>query len=206
MVARIFIAILVAGVVGAISGQSQRRAFEWDRVKAIYAFGDSYSFVGGLRGYPKFTFIGDEINFAFTPEELLTNTILPNVTSSGGNNWLQFLTGCYQGSPFDCPKQLWDFAFAGADIDVKQLPLHANFVTSLVRQVEQFLAYADPVLPKQQPDESLIVWWIGINDVSDVVNNRTITDFPAFWDPRWNRSLVQSTRCRQQSNLLHTCF
>jgi len=34
-----------------------------------------------------------------------------------GQNQLEFLTGCFQGSPFECSKQLWDFAFAGADID-----------------------------------------------------------------------------------------
>jgi hypothetical protein len=37
-------------------------------------------------------------------------------TSSDGANWIEYLTGCFGGSPFSCPRQLWNFAFAGADI------------------------------------------------------------------------------------------
>ena len=31
-----------------------RPRFNWDRTKYLYAFGDSYTFVGGTYGYPKF--------------------------------------------------------------------------------------------------------------------------------------------------------
>ncbi len=27
--------------------------FEWDKIKYVYAFGDSYTFVGGTEGYPR---------------------------------------------------------------------------------------------------------------------------------------------------------
>lgn len=30
---------------------------------------------------------------------------------------IEFLTGCTGGSPANCAKQLWNFAFAGSDID-----------------------------------------------------------------------------------------
>ncbi|KAH7092719.1 hypothetical protein BKA62DRAFT_74533 [Auriculariales sp. MPI-PUGE-AT-0066] len=154
----------------------------WEGVKTVYAFGDSYTFVQGARGHANYSFIGDELNFSFTKSELLTNTIIPKNTSSGGSGWLEFLTGCYEGSPFLCKKQLWDFAFAGADIDANLLPLHHDYTISLVRQVEQFLTYAVPVLPKQRSEKTLIAWWIGINDTNDVINNKTITDWPAFWE------------------------
>ena len=31
-----------------------RPKFNWDKTKYVYAFGDSYTFVGGTYGYPKF--------------------------------------------------------------------------------------------------------------------------------------------------------
>ena len=31
-----------------------RPRFNWDTTKYLYAFGDSYTFVGGTYGYPKF--------------------------------------------------------------------------------------------------------------------------------------------------------
>jgi hypothetical protein len=30
---------------------------------------------------------------------------------------IEFLTGCLGGSPLRCKKQLWNFVFAGSDID-----------------------------------------------------------------------------------------
>jgi hypothetical protein len=32
---------------------------------------------------------------------------------------LEYLTGCFGGLPSRCPRKLWDFAFAGADISGK---------------------------------------------------------------------------------------
>lgn len=104
------------------------------------------------------SFIGDALNFDFTPKELLSNEIIPrNVrkpalflledthelrrparkAQTGCVSYVQhhhlrrpnthnfkqteFLTGCFEGKPSKCTKkqqkQLWNFAFAGADID-----------------------------------------------------------------------------------------
>ena len=30
---------------------------------------------------------------------------------------VEYLTGCFEGHPIDCQRQLWDFAFRGAVID-----------------------------------------------------------------------------------------
>ncbi|GLB38396.1 putative carbohydrate esterase family 16 protein [Lyophyllum shimeji] len=156
-------------------------AFDWNRVKYVYAFGDSYSFVQGTRGYPNFSFIGDAFHLPFTPQQLLTSEIIPRNTSSDGANWLEYLTGCFGGRPSACPRQLWNFAFAGADIDAALLPRHHSFTVPLVDQVNQWAAYASKVIP-HPTHETLTTWWIGINDTGDTVNNATITDYNAFWE------------------------
>jgi hypothetical protein len=38
------------------------------------------------------------------------------------------------------------------------------------------------LLGRPSPKEILVVWWIGINDTGDTINNATITDWSAFWD------------------------
>jgi hypothetical protein len=144
--------------------------FGWDKIQYMYAFGDSYTFVQGTAGHANFrcafkyswyisargrknSFIGDALDFSFTPNELLSNEIIPrNVSTTFALFFLhpfnvsrqarkdptgymnvevyqdqlanflrlseiEFLTGCLGGSPLRCKKQLWNFAFAGSDID-----------------------------------------------------------------------------------------
>ncbi|KIY72415.1 carbohydrate esterase family 16 protein [Cylindrobasidium torrendii FP15055 ss-10] len=153
-------------------------ALKWNN---LLAFGDSYTFVEGQMGRANFSFIGDAFEYAFSPEQLLTNEIVPNKTSSDAANWLEYLTGCFGGLPSACPTQLWDFAFAGADISKDLLPLHHNYTVDLVDQVQQWMIYAADVL-NLPPRETLVVWWIGINDTGDTTDNESITDWEAFWD------------------------
>ncbi|KAJ7600727.1 hypothetical protein C8J56DRAFT_911128 [Mycena floridula] len=159
----------------------QAPKFNWDSTKYVYAFGDSYTFVQGTAGFPNFSFIGDALHYSFTSQQILSNEIIPKNTSSEGSNWVEFLTGCFGGSPLECNKQLWDFAFAGSDIDAALLPLHHNFTIPLVDQVRQWATYASEVLPHPSA-ETLTLWWIGINDTGDTLSNATITDFAAFWE------------------------
>ncbi|EEB96982.1 hypothetical protein MPER_03790, partial [Moniliophthora perniciosa FA553] len=114
-----------------VGGLGEQHNSTGDLIKYVYAFGDSYSFIQGVSGYPNYSFIGDALHPSFTPEELLSNEIIPRN--------LEFLTGCFQGLPSHCEKQLWDFAFAGADIDVALLPRHHNFTIQLVEQVDQWV-------------------------------------------------------------------
>ncbi|PPR05408.1 hypothetical protein CVT24_008022 [Panaeolus cyanescens] len=177
-------------------------AFNWNNTKYVYAFGDSYSFVQGTRGYANFSFIGDMEHLAFTPAQLLSNQIIPkNVhplkaltgylahaeyfecsvqLTDLSTPQLEFLTGCGTGLPSRCTKQLWDFAFAGADISGKLLPLHHVWTVPLVDQVSQWSRFAANVIPHPD-DQTLATWWIGINDTGDTLSNTTITDFEAFW-------------------------
>lgn len=152
--------------------------FRWDDVRTVYAFGDSYTFVQGTRGHANFSFIGDANDLAFTPRELLANEIVFKNTSSDGANWIEYLTGCFSGPPQRCQRQLWDFAFAGADIDDALLPRHHDFTVSLTNQVAQFLTYARGVLPPAD----LVAWWIGINDTGDTIGRSDIGNFDAFWE------------------------
>ncbi|KAF9013238.1 hypothetical protein BDQ17DRAFT_1386831 [Cyathus striatus] len=155
--------------------------FDWNLIKHVYAFGDSYTFVQGTAGHANFSFIGDALDLSFTPHQLLANKIIPRNTSSEGSNWIEYLTGCFEGSPSICKRQLWNFAFAGADIDGKLLPLHHDFTVPLVDQVKQWVAFASNILPRPQ-GETLTAWWIGINDTGDTVTNSSITNFTDFWE------------------------
>ncbi|KXN88293.1 hypothetical protein AN958_07752 [Leucoagaricus sp. SymC.cos] len=170
---RLFLAILAVTI--------RAQGFSWDSIKYVYAFGDSYSFVQGTKGFANFSFIGDKLNLAFTPQDLLADEIIPRNTSSEGSNWLEFLTGCFEGSPLNCPRQLWDFAFAGSDIDGDLLPLHHDFTIPLVDQVSQWATYALDVIPHPE-NETLTTWWIGINDTGDSNRNTSISNFTAFWE------------------------
>ncbi|TFK80442.1 carbohydrate esterase family 16 protein [Polyporus arcularius HHB13444] len=174
----IAVLVVVTFSVGAVPTKSR---FDWAKTKYVYAFGDSYTFVQGTKGHANFSFIGDAFDFAFTPQELLENKIIPKNTSSDGSSWTEFLTGCYAGKPSDCfPHQLWNFAFAGADIDKSLLPLHHNFTVDLVDEVKQWVAYASNVIPHPAA-ETLVAWWIGINDTGDTLHNTTL-NFKAFWE------------------------
>ncbi|KAK4624115.1 hypothetical protein CLAFUW4_06381 [Fulvia fulva] len=126
----------------------------WHQTTHIIAFGDSYTYIQGLHGRQNYSFIGDQQNFSFNASTLLSNRIVQNqtATAEGGPNWLEFLTGCgvRRGltDPRKCTRQLWDFAFADADISAEyaETPLHHEFTVSFVRQVEQFRLYGSPVL------------------------------------------------------------
>ncbi|KAF9893878.1 hypothetical protein FE257_010048 [Aspergillus nanangensis] len=162
-------------------------SFDWDSTRYLLAFGDSYTYVQGTHGYPNFSFIGDQLNFAYDAKTLLTNKIVQNQTGTaeGGPNWVEFLTKCglQEGltSPLHCERQLWDFAFAGADISVEHTPLHHNYTISLVNQIAQYKQYGHPVLsPKVNPTETLIAIWIGINDIND--SAKYPVHFPTFYN------------------------
>ncbi|KAL2830738.1 hypothetical protein BJY01DRAFT_111427 [Aspergillus pseudoustus] len=172
------------------SNAATGHGFDWDSTRYVLAFGDSYTYVQGTHGHTNYSFIGDQLNLEFTASELLTDKIVLNQTgtSAGGPNWIEYLTGCglKEGltSPLSCKKQLWDFAFAGADISAELLPLHHDYTTSLVNQITQYLTHAHPVLAPRivKPKNALVAVWIGINDINDSADNSTIASFPAFYD------------------------
>lgn len=152
------------------------------------AFGDSYTFVQGTLGLSNYSFIGSNLNFSYTPEQLLSDRIVQEdiySTAERGPNWVEYITKCglTEGltDPQACAIQLWDFAFAGADVTVEYLPLHHNTSIQLVNQTKQFIEYGQPVLKHIiDADKTLVAFWIGINDISD--SSQYAVDFPVFYD------------------------
>ncbi|RHZ50329.1 hypothetical protein CDV55_100299 [Aspergillus turcosus] len=178
----------LACVAAALPAQSSsKHKFDWDATRYLLAFGDSYTYVQGTHGRQNFSFIGDQLNFAYDRQTLLTDKIVQNqtATAEGGPNWVEFLTKCgvKEGltSPLSCKKQLWDFAFAGADISVEYTPLHHNYTVSLVNQVTQYEQYGHPVLKNIiHSSRTLVAIWIGINDIND--SAKYAVDFPTFYN------------------------
>ena len=181
---------LAASVIAAPSPKPKAPSFSWKKNKSIIAFGDSYTFVQGTHGHPNYTYIGDNFDISFTPPELFSNRIVQNLTAtaSGGPIWTQHLTQCgvHPGltDPRKCTRQLWDFAYAGANTDTQLTPLHWNHTVSLARQIEQFEKYGDPALQTVlRRKDALIAFWIGINDINDLAKlHAKNTSFPALYE------------------------
>ena len=179
--------ILPASTAPSPSPSYRHSAFDWNNIKTLIAFGDSYTYVQGTHGRQNFSFIHDSLTLPFTPRELLSNQIVQNQTSTaeGGPNWVEYLTGCGLGpgltSPRDCDVQLWDFAFGGADVSTAFTPLHHNFTTSFENQTVQFEEYGDSVLARFiDKSKTLVAVWIGINDINDSAEYDV--DFPTFYN------------------------
>ncbi|KAI2670530.1 CAZyme family CE16 [Penicillium roqueforti] len=183
------LAIAFGTIFARASPLSRPAKLHWSSTKALIAFGDSYTYVQGTIGHQNFSFIGDQFNLAYDAEALLSNKIVQNqtATAEGGPNWVEYLTNCgiHQGltSPQDCKKQLWDFAFAGADISTEYTPPHHNFTVSLLDQINQFKQYGHPALLNSLPsftqDKTLVAIWIGINDIND--SAKYVVNFPTFY-------------------------
>ncbi|KAF1924986.1 carbohydrate esterase family 16 protein [Didymella exigua CBS 183.55] len=161
------------------TSSSAKAKFSWKKIKSLIAFGDSYTFVQGLKGHPNYTYIGDNFDISFTPAELFENRIVQNLTAtaSGGPVWTEWITDCGVKpgliDPRTCNKQLWDFAYAGSNTNTALTPLHWNHTVSLERQIEQFEMYGDPALQRVlKRKEALAAVWIGINDINDLAKLR----------------------------------
>ncbi|OJD34287.1 lysophospholipase a [Diplodia corticola] len=179
------VALLVAAGVQAAPSRSDPGkppvAFKGKAIKNLLAFGDSYTYVQGTQGHWNYSFISDAFNYTFTPKQLLSSEIVKNTTSSGGPNWVEYLTGCYEGLPAHCSgTKLWDFAFAGADISAQYLPLHHNYTVDLDEQVKQWDLYARDALDLE-PTDTLVAFWIGINDINDSAKFTNVS-FPAWYE------------------------
>lgn len=92
------------------------------------------------------------------------------------------ITGCYEGLPTKCPRVLWNFAFAGADIDPSILTLHHNYTVDMTEQVGQWEQAKGGHLLEVPTNNSLAAFFIGINDTGDTARWTNITDWTAFWN------------------------
>ena len=58
---------------------------------------------------------------------------------------------------------------------ILSFPLHHPWTVPLVDQVAQWVQYASSIIPNPK-NNTLIAWWIGINDTGDSTANDTVRD------------------------------
>ncbi|KAF8756942.1 carbohydrate esterase family 16 protein [Rhizoctonia solani] len=90
------------------------------------------------------------------------------IRSTDSEKTIEIITGCYRGRPSECPRALWNFAFAGAAIDPAIITPHTEWVVPLTDQVGQWLQARKEKLIEAPGNDSLAAFFIGINDTSDV--------------------------------------
>ncbi|KAI9258213.1 GDSL lipase/esterase [Phascolomyces articulosus] len=127
-----------------------------NRFDTVFVFGDSYSAIQGEKGN------GATWSLFESPDAVTNNPIIRDGTTSGGANWNEYITGCFEGLPQDCPAHLYNVAYNGATVD-------RNLVESWRPQVEDFITQAqqwqNDIKPQVQYQKALGAVWFGINDV-----------------------------------------
>ncbi|KAG6866381.1 hypothetical protein C0993_007542, partial [Termitomyces sp. T159_Od127] len=95
----------------------------------------------------------------------LGNPIYPGYTSSGGQNWVDYVTTEFNNSLLFT----YNYAYGGATIDATLVAPFAPTVLSLTDQVNQFLSGAGtkPAATPWTSADSLFSIWIGINDIGN---------------------------------------
>ncbi|CAG7562363.1 unnamed protein product [Fusarium equiseti] len=121
--------------------------------KNLLVFGDSYSTVGF---WP-----GSELPSASNP---IGNPQLPGQTTAGGINWVGHVTSTLNTSQI----LTYDFAYSGATIDKKIVNSWAQYSMS-----DQVALYKQYVAPKISDADTLVAFWIGINDVGESFWSKT---------------------------------
>jgi hypothetical protein len=53
-----------------------------NNIQCSIAFGDSYTYVQGTHGHQNYSFIGDQLDFSYDAQTLLSNKIVQNQVSS----------------------------------------------------------------------------------------------------------------------------
>ncbi|ELU42653.1 Sec7 domain-containing protein [Rhizoctonia solani AG-1 IA] len=140
-------------------------AVKWSETKHVLAFGDSYTFVAGTMGHTNFRFKQARSYIIGYGCSRLVNTLKLTRDDLVDR---RALTGPIGGRPSECPRALWNFAFAGAAIDPAIITPHTEWVVPLTDQVGQWLQARKEKLIEAPGNDSLAAFFIGINDTSDV--------------------------------------
>ncbi|GAA5849311.1 hypothetical protein JCM9279_006445 [Rhodotorula babjevae] len=143
---------------GGVDAQSATGGATLDEIDTIFGFGDSYSWngysplVGGVNNIPGY-----------------------GLTTSGGYNWLQFLSQL--GSD---PITLYDLAASGATTNNSVISAAATDFVNQVGLWQEWFGpegtYSTSGQVRFEPNSTLYTVWIGINDVGAPYNEQT--DFP----------------------------
>ncbi|CCT74529.1 related to cellulose-binding GDSL lipase/acylhydrolase [Fusarium fujikuroi] len=143
--------LLAAGLSEALASPVASMAAQ--TTKNLIVFGDSYSTVGF---WP-----GGQLPSASNP---IGNPGLPGQTTSAGLNWVGHVTSTLNTSLI----LTYDFAYSGATVDKKIVNSWAQY--SMSDQVDLYKQYVAPKITKV---DTLVAFWIGINDVGE-----------AFWSKK----------------------
>ncbi|KAH8651249.1 GDSL-like Lipase/Acylhydrolase [Xylariales sp. PMI_506] len=127
-------------------------------------FGDSYSTTG--------FWIGGDQPSASNP---IGNPALPGSTTCNGLNWVGQVADQLNTSLV----LAYDFAVTGATTSNSIVPTYATY--NFDGQVGLFQSYLTTNAP-WSPDNTLVVVWIGINDVGQSFWDNTVTPFDAVMD------------------------
>lgn len=93
----------------------------------------------------------------------LGNPTYPGWTSSGGENWVDYLTTAYNNSEVFT----YNYAYGGATIDSDLVTPYDPSVISVTQQVQdQFLPTQDSIAG-WTGENALFSVWIGINDIGN---------------------------------------
>ncbi|KAI9317161.1 hypothetical protein BX666DRAFT_2027258 [Dichotomocladium elegans] len=143
-----------------------RDGFCWGITEMVFSFGDSYTNLIGPKG-SVWTW-----NHFRSKEDVLNAPISLNATTAHGPNWIEYLTGCYQGLPQDCKPALFDVAYGGATCNSTLIPPAFDHIMDFGHQVQQWKTYIQPVV-QWAPHTTLTTIWFGINDVLASVSKTT---------------------------------
>ncbi|KAF8591202.1 carbohydrate esterase family 16 protein [Ramaria rubella] len=128
------------------------------QIKHLFTFGDSYTDTGFS---PSGTLAGPLVS------NPLGNPTFPGVTSSGGENWVDFLLETFnQTRTFS-----YNFAFSGATLDSSLAAPFSPSVVSVRNQIEQEFLPGIGTKPASVPwtaADSLFAIFDGINDVLNI--------------------------------------
>lgn len=120
----------------------------------FFTFGDSYSQTG-------FDVSREKPNAA----NPFGNPTYPGWTTTGGPNWLGYLTTKYNASTI----YTYNFAYGGAIVDANLVTPYAPDIQSLIDQVATFsrsVASKPEFAPWTSADSTFAIW-IGINDIGN---------------------------------------
>ncbi|KAF8915394.1 hypothetical protein CPB85DRAFT_1432998 [Mucidula mucida] len=120
--------------------------------KPWFSFGDSYTQTGFNLTTGPLPSVGNPLG----------NPTYPGWTSSGGENWVDFLTTTYNTSLVFT----YNLAYGGATIDANLVAPYTPSVLSLTDQVNDFLD-SGSLIPSWSSEDTLFSFWIGINDLGN---------------------------------------
>ena len=150
----------------------------------VISIGDSYSAVCGTDGLTK---PGGEYcaSWISYPNGTLSSHITSQLAPRQGINWLQYLTGCTQGSPYLCITRLFNLAHAGATtgyfLGKWFRENDASFSEDIPFMQAQYEQLVDQILPSTTfTPSTLVTLFLGINDVfyRDVFNHDPRPELP----------------------------